>query len=146
MQRHARSCNVMQGRATSCKVVQHHARSCKVMQGKSHTSLVNFTLLSRHFTCFQAFSDCWRKVVVYHRWSLVFKLVFLCCFFWKKSLFTGHFQNPIPSSVSFVQLGNVKGAQSKDSDQGHLVLMIGLSQSSGSLFISDNLRLPCGSS
>ena len=71
-----------------CNVAQGHAKSCNVMQcmqgkqaGESHTYSVSFTLLSRHFACTQAFSGSWREVVIYHRWSLEFRLVFLCCFF-----------------------------------------------------------------
>ena len=133
MQRHARSCNVMQG----------HAKSCKV---ESHTSLVNFTLLSQRFTCIQAFSGGWREVVVYHRCSPELRLVFLCCFSRKQSLFVGHFKDPIFSNISFAQLVKREGAWSKDSDWGHLVLTIGSPQSSGSPFVSDDLCLACRSS
>ena len=79
----------MQSHVTSCKVMQSHVKSykvCKVSrQVKSRTCSVNFTLLSQRFTCIQAFSGSWREVVVYHRWSLEFRLVFLCCFFRKQT-------------------------------------------------------------
>ena len=105
-------CEVMHGHTPSCKVMQRHARSWKVMQGKveSHSILVNFTLLLRSFDCIQAFLGNWREMVVYHRWSPKFRLSFLCCFFWKQSLFAGHFTNPISLSISFAQLVNAKGA------------------------------------
>ena len=109
MRHHARSCNVMQCHARSwksCKVMQIHANSCKV---ELHTRLVHFSLLRWRFACIQVFSGGWTEVVVYHRWSTEFGLVYLCCLFRKRSLFARHFKNPISSCISLAQLLTPKG-------------------------------------
>ena len=145
----------MQGHATSCKVIQHYTRSCNVMQSHarsrhttsckvSHTpawlALLSCRNVSPVFRLFQAVRERWLSTTG-GLWNLSWSL--LCCFFRIQSLFAEHFKKS-----NFLQFHSIKerdGAWSTDSDWGHLVLTIGLSQSSGSLFVSNNLCLPCRS-
>ena len=109
-QGHAKSCNVTQGHATYRKIMQRHARSCKVMSSckviktPAWSTLLSCCDVLHVFSLFQEVGERWLSTTGGLRnlsWS------FLCCFFQKPSLFTGHSKNLISSH--FAQLMNVKG-------------------------------------
>ena len=147
----ADSCNATLSHATSRKVMQCHARSCKVMQnyvimqGKSHTpawsALLSCRDVSPVFRLFRAVEERWLFTTGGLRnlnWFL------LCCFVRKQSFVRWTFRKS-----NFLQTRSIierEGAWSTGLDWGHLVLPIGLSRSSGLLFVSDGLYPPCRSS
>ena len=145
MQCHARSCNVKRGHASSCIVMQNHARSrhatsCMVSHTPTWLTLLSCHVVLPLFRLFQAIGERGLSTTGGLRnlcWSLfMFLLPETILIRWtRKSNF-----------LQFRWIKEREGAWSIYSDWGHLVLMIGLSRSSGSLLVSDNLCVPCRSS
>ena len=133
----------------SWNVIQSHAQSCNVCkvsrQVESHTCSVNFTLLSLCFTAvqfFQVFGEKWLSTTG-GLWNSYwcFYLISSEMIFIHRTLHKFSFlQYP------FCSIDEHKGAWSKESDWGYLMLTIGSSQYSGSPFISENLYPPWRSS
>ena len=67
------------------------SESCTIADFTNHLEPIVYK-----YNSIQVFSGGWREVVVYHRWSPEFRLVFLCCFLRKQSLFAGHFRIQFP--------------------------------------------------
>ena len=139
----------MSGMSFQSHAMQSHAKSCKIMQcmqvkqagwvthllGQFYSPVATFHLYSGLFRWLER-NGCLPPAVSEIQIG-VFMLFLPETIFIHMTLQKSNFLQ-----YRFCSIDEHKGACSKESDWGHLVLTIGLSQSSGSPFVFNNLYAP----